>query len=196
MAEHTPEPWMVDQSYDWPSKVRSCVKGHSDRWVFDASYKPDNPQETLANARRIVACVNACAGLPIEFLEANGVAKLVELTKASNGALNAAAWAATSAAASAATRDVAWYDEEEWQFDRLCQWLGDDEPEVWMLPVKAKVVQHERAQQIIAEAEAKHAPQWDSLIARFHAAKHPDAILARRRRERMEREHQEELSRG
>lgn len=50
-----------------------------------------------------------------------------------------------------------------------------------------------RAQQIIAEVEAKYQPQWDALIARFHAAKHPDAILARRQRERMEREHQNRL---
>ena len=50
-----------------------------------------------------------------------------------------------------------------------------------------------RAQQIIAEVEAKNAPQWDALIARFHAAKHPDAILARRQRERMERQHAEAL---
>jgi len=51
-----------------------------------------------------------------------------------------------------------------------------------------------RAQQIIAEVEAKYEPQWAALIARFHAAKHPDAILARRMRERMERQHAEALT--
>lgn len=50
-----------------------------------------------------------------------------------------------------------------------------------------------RAQQIIAEVEAKYQPQWEELTARFHAAKHPDAILARRQRERMERQHAEAL---
>lgn len=52
-----------------------------------------------------------------------------------------------------------------------------------------------RAQQIIAEVEAKYEPQWAALIARFHAAKHPDAILARRQRERAEYEHMKELER-
>lgn len=52
-----------------------------------------------------------------------------------------------------------------------------------------------RAQQIIAEVEAKTAPQWDALIARFHAAKHPDAIYQRRQRERAEYEHHKDLNR-
>ena len=50
-----------------------------------------------------------------------------------------------------------------------------------------------RTQQIIAETEAKYAPQWDALIARFHAAKHPDAIRAKRMRDRAELEHAKKL---
>lgn len=53
-----------------------------------------------------------------------------------------------------------------------------------------------RAQQIIAEVEAKYQAEWDEIVARFHAAKHPDSISARRQRERAEYEHQKELSRG
>ena len=78
MSGHTPTPWVVDRSYDWPSKVRSTVEGHTSRWVFDASFKPDNPQETLANARRIVAAVNGTSTLSTEALEAGVVDKLVE----------------------------------------------------------------------------------------------------------------------
>ena len=39
----------------------------------------------------------------------------------------AAAHAADAAWAAAAARDA----EEEWQFDRICQWLSNNEPEVW-----------------------------------------------------------------
>lgn len=52
-----------------------------------------------------------------------------------------------------------------------------------------------RAQQIIAEVEAKYEPRWLELVARFHAAKHPDSISARRQRERAEYEHHKDLNR-
>lgn len=53
-----------------------------------------------------------------------------------------------------------------------------------------------RAQQIIAEVNAKYEPHWLELIERFHAAKHPDSILARRQRERAEYEHHKDLNDG
>ena len=63
--KHTPEPWAVDpDSTDEISGIvdsggnGSIIRGdYSDWWV------------TKANARRIVACVNACAGCATEVLE-------------------------------------------------------------------------------------------------------------------------------
>ncbi len=72
MAEHTPEPWAFVPWHieEGPSAVRAPA-GHL---VCNTASDID--------ARRIVACVNACAGIPIEFLESGGVAKLVEAASA------------------------------------------------------------------------------------------------------------------
>ena len=81
---------------------------------------------------------------------------------AARAAAGAHAWAAARAAARAASWDAAWdaardaraaswdaaWDaardawaaaraaEKSWQFDRLCQWLSDDEPEPWPIPAQ------------------------------------------------------------
>ena len=69
---HTPEPWSVPQpivdgaglpfapvfATTLIAKVYSTALGDTD--------------QATANARRIVACVNACAGIPIEVLEEGG----------------------------------------------------------------------------------------------------------------------------
>ncbi len=60
--KHTPEPWWDEsgtihaKADNWTEKVHSC----------------DHPAKASsdANARRIVACVNACAGLSNAVLEA------------------------------------------------------------------------------------------------------------------------------
>lgn len=82
MSEHTKEPWRVgfdDGSGD--SYITSCsdetvvVRGGTDDW--GVSHGATDP----ANARRIVACVNACAGISTEFLESvppRTVKKLIE----------------------------------------------------------------------------------------------------------------------
>jgi hypothetical protein len=49
-------------------------------------------------------------------------------------AARAAAWDAAWGAARAAAWDAAWAAEESWQFDRLCAWLSDDEPQPWPIP--------------------------------------------------------------
>ncbi|MGL4755845.1 MAG: hypothetical protein ACRCXB_26105 [Aeromonadaceae bacterium] len=87
--KHTPEPWATD--------YRERPDGMFAQEVFDANgetiatlawFPVDSGVGTTtnreANARRIVACVNACAGLPTEQLEAsplggvlNGVAGLI-----------------------------------------------------------------------------------------------------------------------
>ena len=76
-TEHTPEPWRIGrftgpESYE---KVReTCgamdvvVDTDSGPYVL-AGCNINFPNDAKANARRIVACVNACAGLPTEVLE-------------------------------------------------------------------------------------------------------------------------------
>jgi hypothetical protein len=66
-AEHTPEPWTAE--YHETAK----------RWYVDSGGNPGQFQlrptsymgaaEMDANARRIVACVNACKGIPTSVLE-------------------------------------------------------------------------------------------------------------------------------
>ena len=61
-TEHTPEPWATngtriesEHSHGWAN----------DGWIIAGLEGPD----AEANARRIVACVNACAGIETELLE-------------------------------------------------------------------------------------------------------------------------------
>lgn len=60
---HTEEPWVLEKSRPWviqPSRP-------SFDWI--ASVQVSNVQNWEDNARRIVACVNACAGIPTEQLQ-------------------------------------------------------------------------------------------------------------------------------
>ena len=69
MSEHTPEPWTY---WVW-SKAHTDKSGASslgwsddsgDHTIADFTYDEDcEPEEQEANARRIVECVNACAGI-------------------------------------------------------------------------------------------------------------------------------------
>ena len=58
-TEHTPEPWI----YAMPdSDHEGIICGRHGGQVIDGEFNE-------ANARRIVACVNSCAGIPTEVLE-------------------------------------------------------------------------------------------------------------------------------
>ncbi len=67
MSKHTPEPWHTMAANEWVvmdsgnANVCSCFN-------ID-SLAASNSEHARANARRIVACVNACRGLSIENLE-------------------------------------------------------------------------------------------------------------------------------
>lgn len=71
MIKHTQEPWVVVPSI--PEEGSECF------WVQGCNGQPlgtiDGPQYGLqeANAARMVACVNACQGIPTEELEAEGL---------------------------------------------------------------------------------------------------------------------------
>ncbi len=73
-SEHTPEPWRVEHNANgayWVVAPRSG--GCEVRGAADPYYGGILIAESLSrqNAHRIVACVNACAGLPTEKLERN-----------------------------------------------------------------------------------------------------------------------------
>jgi DNA repair exonuclease SbcCD ATPase subunit len=73
MSKHTPEPWSFDK-YD------NIIAG-SDRLLLGGIATPmtagHRMDEGKDNARRIVACVNACRGLPTDELEQKGVVAAV-----------------------------------------------------------------------------------------------------------------------
>lgn len=57
MSEHTKEPWVADAYGNILAGSPAYYLGRIDQ------------DDAVANARRIVACVNACAGLDTEWLE-------------------------------------------------------------------------------------------------------------------------------
>lgn len=68
-AAHTPEPWSCGGGIPtniWSEASRGIRIARTD---FDGD---EQHPEAIANARRIVACVNACAGIETESLEADG----------------------------------------------------------------------------------------------------------------------------
>ena len=81
---HTPEPWQVgpvnEEGIYTGMRPISDMAGHWDDFAqvhCTVDGKIDNEGE--ANARRIVACVNALAGIPIETIEALPEGELARL---------------------------------------------------------------------------------------------------------------------
>lgn len=70
-TEHTPEPWRTDAKSGFPQDVHDAT-GNLVAACSEANFGE-------ANARRIVACVNACAGISIESLEAGGIGSILSL---------------------------------------------------------------------------------------------------------------------
>lgn len=80
--KHTPEPWYLPPGdLIFVSKVGG--KGYVAKMMPLGAPRdrkglpPDISDEMCANARRIVACVNACRGLPTEELEQKGLVAAV-----------------------------------------------------------------------------------------------------------------------
>ena len=77
-TKHTPEPWEVVGKFS--DRIYHAA---SDTVVAQAWYPGGSdsyPAETMhANARRIVACVNACAGIPTGALEKLKTGELCEV---------------------------------------------------------------------------------------------------------------------
>lgn len=68
MSKHTPEPWVVERTHDidaiaWVGQFAVLPQDHATRVVRG---------NTENDARRIVACVNACRRFPTDVLEHDG----------------------------------------------------------------------------------------------------------------------------
>ena len=63
--KHTPEPWRTDAECGFPQDIHDSKGNLFLRCGSDF----DNEIYGEANARRIVACVNACAGISQQYLE-------------------------------------------------------------------------------------------------------------------------------
>lgn len=81
----SPEPWREDVDggiEDAKGEPVACGDDYAIDWTY-WSIKPDN-------RRRVLACVNACAGIPTEALEAGALGKalnaLVEVDRCDNSA--------------------------------------------------------------------------------------------------------------
>ncbi|OZA27567.1 MAG: hypothetical protein B7X93_08820 [Hydrogenophilales bacterium 17-61-9] len=67
--DHTAEPWSIN---DWPqSRSEISIGAIGTPRVAIIPLRDVSINEQKANARRIVACVNACAGISAENLEDN-----------------------------------------------------------------------------------------------------------------------------
>lgn len=71
--KHTPEPWRVaEEPFDNDGVEETVIRGLDERAAIAVAldFGPNNPGMREANAQRIAACVNGCAGLPDEWLVA------------------------------------------------------------------------------------------------------------------------------
>lgn len=74
MSEHTPEPWYLEEN----DNVLTGADGgpvlfHLPSGSPVPKFKARRRPVRVANMRRIVACVNACKGIPTEDLNGMGV---------------------------------------------------------------------------------------------------------------------------
>ena len=75
---HTPEPWYL-QSGDWPAWIRTARDGYVIVRAESPYFGHGAERENRANGERVVACVNACAGM------ADPAAEIAELRKKAHG---------------------------------------------------------------------------------------------------------------
>lgn len=86
MSEHTKEPWSIFTPDDFvagklPTLGINGANGEAVVWYADI---PDSGIYNDDDARRIVACVNACAGIPTDDLEASPNMGLFHLAEFAN----------------------------------------------------------------------------------------------------------------
>jgi hypothetical protein len=77
MSEHTKEPWSINE---WPQPDSTIAIGAvGTPLICRVIFRNVSINEQKANARRIVACVNACAGIPTIDLEVDNPTLLTML---------------------------------------------------------------------------------------------------------------------
>lgn len=62
MSDHTPEPWAIYEGESVHGVLDSTGRHLAEMWLR-------KDWDSLANARRIVACVNACRGIETDLIE-------------------------------------------------------------------------------------------------------------------------------
>jgi hypothetical protein len=75
---HTPEPWRFNEA-------QADIDGQNGEAIAVCYWNDDDGEGALLNGRRIVACVNACAGIPTDHLErCNAIGAVDEILKERN----------------------------------------------------------------------------------------------------------------
>jgi hypothetical protein len=68
MSGHTEEPWIISDE-DSDCITAKSREGMAEICIVETGFSEPFNSEQVANARRIVACVNACAGIPTDVIE-------------------------------------------------------------------------------------------------------------------------------
>ena len=77
MSKHTPEPWFYHRQGFSTVYIEARIGGGMLQEIAACGPCQDGTEQQDENARRIVACVNACRGLPTDELERNGLVAAV-----------------------------------------------------------------------------------------------------------------------
>ncbi len=75
MSQHTEGPWMLFEGTPCVGPVVAVLGGGQGIAMCGMRARP--PEEAMANARRVVAAVNACQGIPTEALEGGLVVQML-----------------------------------------------------------------------------------------------------------------------
>lgn len=99
MADHTPEPWRVEPFHEKGrifvyAEQNTSVAEVEEQFGFIDTYPPDCTDWALmrANADRIVACVNACAGIRADALQKDTIQRLLSLNLQMLELMNEGKW--------------------------------------------------------------------------------------------------------
>ena len=79
MSKHTPEPWFYHRQGFSTVYIEARIGGGMLQEIAACGPCQDGTEQQDENARRIVACVNACAGVDTDLLEAGELDKPIML---------------------------------------------------------------------------------------------------------------------
>ena len=84
MSKHTPEPWFYHRQGFSTVYIEARIGGGMLQEIAACGPCQDGTEQQDENARRIVACVNACAGVDTDLLEAGELSKPTMLVMQEN----------------------------------------------------------------------------------------------------------------